>query len=220
MSKRRKKLNLIIRGFIYREDWTPLSTRKKRNPLYTIDFRKVAKGYIRLITELSRIYDVTVYITTYTTADSAYRNEIIELLRFNNIRVEAILLSYEEGSSQFTTTIKALKQIDWTDYTLIIRGDMNIKLRLIRELCSFKPKQSYVFVLCQELRSDEDKVIDVLHWIPKLRMAAFYKFIAVRGRTDAHRIHKSISVKKIVPDDAHKCKNTELCNEFFSLYGG
>ncbi len=220
MRKRRKKLNIVIRGFIYKENWTPLSNRKKRNPVYTIDFKEVLKNYVRLITELSRIYDVTVYISTYTSADSAYRQEIKELLRFNNIKIEEILLSSEENSSQFTTTVKALRHIDWTDYTLVIRGDMNIKLRLIRELCTFKPTQSYVFVLCQELRSDENKVIDVLHWIPKLRMSAFYKYISLKGRACAHRIHKSIAVRKIVPDNKHKCKNTELCNEFFSLYSG
>ena len=48
----KQKIRLIIRGFLYKEDWTPISSRKERNKNYTIDFLKCQDGYSKLISKL------------------------------------------------------------------------------------------------------------------------------------------------------------------------
>ena len=155
----KQKIRLIIRGFLYKEDWTPISSRKERNKNYTIDFLKCQDGYSKLISKLKEKYDVSVYFTTYNTTPTNTIKVISKT--FNPC---SFFFSEERLSSQFTTSKKALDSLPTEEGSLniLLRSDMTITDLFIEKICNFDYQKNplALYVLCKEQRN-LDKVIDV-----------------------------------------------------------
>lgn len=205
-------LNLIIRGFVYRENWTPLSSRKQRNTNYTINFIKCIDGYKQLINKLQTKYNVKLFISTYDTSPEWILNQIKE--EFNTVE---IFLTPEKNSSQFSTTCTALKKIQNNYHTLIIRSDILITDKLINIILNTTINDKDLYVLCKE-KNKKDKVIDIVHVFANTIKFSFLSYISKQNLKDAHKIHKEIRTS--VLDKDNMCVNTENCKEFYTIYSG
>jgi len=210
----KQKLNIIIRGFIYRENWTPISVRKKIIQNYTIDFFKCCNGYIDLIDKLQKKYDLDLYFTTYDTTPLSVLNNIRK--QFNP---KDIFISKELNSSQFTTTTTALKNllantISKNILSLIIRSDIIIEKKLIDTIYNSSFNEDKLYVLTKE--KNRDRVIDIIHVVPASRLEQFVEYIQIPNLLHAHNIHKKIKCK--VMSTYNNCKNTDGCTEFYRIY--
>lgn len=211
---KKQNIDLIIRGFLYRPNWTPISTRKTRHPLYTIDFLKCYDRYMLLIEKLSLKYNINLYFTTY---DSTPNNHIKTIQSLMN--PVDIFISPEKESTQFTTTKTALNKpiLNNHNIKMLIRSDILLTDYFINLIFEHNFSENILYVLCKE-RNPRDRVIDVFHvfygdeLLPKVQ-----KYFSI-PRRDAHRIHKEIYTKVLSINEKHNCRSTEVCTEFYSIY--
>lgn len=136
-------LNIIVRGYLYKKNWTPLSTAKQKYPNYTQDFRELIENYKELFDNLSQKYKVTITFTSYDNCP-----EFIKEVIFNNSW--NLHLISEENSTQFSSCCSYLKTVD-DNVNLIIRSDLVIKKKLIDLLSNFDyQKCTNMIVLSKE----------------------------------------------------------------------
>jgi len=205
-------LNFIIRGFLYKENWRPLSTRNKKGS-YTINFIKCHKGYSILFNRLAEKFNAKLYFSTYSSTPDFMLNYIR-----NNFSSASISFSDEARSSQFTTSINILNKIKndnkISDYTIVIRSDLILTENFINLILSSNFDNDRLSILCKEANS-RDRSVDIIHIVPKMKYDEFLKFISRQPR-DAHRIHKHILTKSIITQ--HNCVAVKQCGEFFKIY--
>jgi len=190
-----KTFNIILRGFLYKENWTPLSSRR-RDGSYTIDFTKNYQGYKQLFLKLCDRYNVKIFFSTYDTTPQ----DIIYNIK-KDFYPENVFLSPEKKSSQFTTAIKAIKEInDHSDLTLLIRSDLYITSDFIDFICNYNyignnvdPTATMPLYLLNKEKNGK-KSIDVLHIISKNIIAKdFLNYISKKGLRNTHYIHQKIN---------------------------
>ena len=133
-------LNIIVRGYLYKKNWTPLSTAKKKYPNYTQDFRELIENYKELFDNLSRRYIVTITFTTYDNCP-----EFIKKIIFNN-NWNLHLIS-EKNSTQFSSCCSYLETVN-DNVNLIIRSDLVFKKKLIDLLSNFHHTYLVNILMC------------------------------------------------------------------------
>ena len=215
----KQKIRLIIRGFLYKENWTPISSRRARNKDYTIDFLECQDGYVKLISKLRETYDVSVYFTTYDTTPTNTVKLISET--FNPCW---FIFSKEERSSQFTTSKKALDSLPTEKgcLNILLRSDMTITDLFIEKICNFnyQKNQFALYVLCKEAKTK--KALDVFQcFYDNSIRTKLSKEINKVMTHHLHGIHKKIYTLCILDDEsieAKDCLTTELCKHFFRIY--
>jgi hypothetical protein len=211
-------IDLIIRGFLYKPNWLPLSTRKRYTGKYTIDFFKYSDFYKKLIQALKTKYNVNLFFSTYDTTPEENLKQICNLFSPVNI-----FLSPELNSTQFTTVYKALKEpsiLNNSNIKLLIRSDILVTPYLINTLLSqSKLNKNILYVLCKE-KVNNDKVIDILHLFHGDKILSDLTDYFSIPRKHAHNIHKKIYTKILTHNNAHNCFRTEDCKEFFSIFEG
>jgi len=213
---KKRKVRLILRGFLYKENWTPLSTRKQRNSNYTINFLKCYDGYQKLVNKLKSKYKLSLYFTTYNITPKNIINSVDKLFD-----PDSFFFTEEIGSSQFSTTRTALSELEYIEgcMNILLRADMTITDLFIDEIMNFNfDQKDSLYVLCKEInKNKEDKVIDTLQifYDNKIR-DDFLKEIKKLPK-DLHKIHKKIHTKLILKNNA-TCINTELCKDYFRIY--
>jgi len=215
----KQKIRLIIRGFLYKENWTPISSRKKRNKDYTIDFLQCQDGYAKLISKLRETYDVSVYFTTY---DTTPKNTVKLISKIFNPC--SFFFSKEEKSSQFTTSKKALDSLPNEEgyLNILLRSDMRMTDLFIEKICNFNytAHKNALIVLCKE-STIKDKVIDVFQCFYDNDIRNKLLKEINKLSIDLHKVHKQIYTLCILDQASIKknpCQNTELCKEYFRIY--
>jgi len=228
-------LHFIFRGYLYKENWIPVSVRGRffgHGP-YNIDFTK--KSYIEhlnLINNLKEKYDVQLYFSTYDTTPENVISFVNE--KFNP---KEIILSPEKNSNQFTTLRTALHKIKKEEgapsLTMVLRPDIFITDKLISLIVNFEYGDDRLYVLCRE--HNRNYFIDIFHCFSNNIFDSFSQYLtngAVDGkcrRKDElyakdgspralHRIHKHILTQSIVPKPLdHPCKRTMECDYYFTV---
>jgi hypothetical protein len=190
-----KTFNIILRGFLYKENWRPLSSRR-RNGRYTIDFRNNYESYKQLFLKLKYKYNTKIYFSTYDTTPSNIIYHVIQ--EFNP---ENIFLSPERNSSQFTTAVKAIKTIEeHSDLTLLIRSDLYLFDSFIDFICDYDyaicdndPALRKPLYLLSREKKRKYKSIDIFHIIPNsIIQTIFLDYIEQKNLRDTHLIHRKI----------------------------
>lgn len=217
----KKKLHIIIRGFLYKENWTPVSKRKRKISNITIDFfNKPSDSFQTLIKKLSDKYNLSIYFSTYDSTPQSILKNVTDIFK-----PKQIFLSPEIGSTQFTTVVTALKNFNsykQEDLILVIRGDIILKDPLINLMYSYNFERDAVFVLCKEMYGGKgtftkDIVIDVFQIFPATILDKYFNFISTKKLAHAHKIHKHIFSLSMLPRGAILCPTTYLCSHFFDI---
>lgn len=213
----KKKMCLIIRGFLYKENHKPISWRKKYfQDGFTLDFRKNLPYYKSLIDMLSKKYDLHTVITTY---DSTPK-DILEEAR-NSLNAE-IFLSSELKSKQFTTSVTAIEQLNKNnfDFLLLIRSDLILREKLFNIIVHSDLSSNHVHVLSRELKHNFLSLIDVLHIIPKTIIDKFLLHIRTLPRW-LHDIHEFMPTKELIDDKADlslpRCYCAYRCHDYYTI---
>lgn len=227
------KLNLVIRGFLYKENRIPFH-RSSWWP-YTIDFSKVRSGYERLIKALSEKYDVDVYFSTYDSTPYDFLDSLKDFPRF-----KSFVFSEEKSSVQFTTASAALSAIP-KELTLLIRSDLIMTEEFIYEICNKNYAEScvYAFSRNSDLRGRAyDNIYDLIHIISKDKIDDFVSckvdtYGTLDQCIDLHHIHHFLKVdyiiehdcflfplKKLAPDGVPEDSSNSYCSRFWKVYRG
>lgn len=150
-------LNIIIRGFIYKSKWSPISSSKDKYPCYTQDFRKIILPYQILFFNLSKKYKLKITFTSYNSTPEFMK----QIIKDNNWGLHLIS---EKDSYQFSSCCSYLKKMKNNDITLILRSDLILRANLITLLSNFNYQN------CKELiflsREPNGKLNDILFIVP------------------------------------------------------
>lgn len=223
----KKKLFIIVRGFIYRKNWTPLSKRKKYIRNYTINFFDTENNFKKTIDKLSEKYDVNLYFSTYDTTPQEYIEKLKEIFPYCKI-----IISPEKYSSQFTTVVTALNHIkgicDSTDMILLLRSDIIIKEPLINVISNHSFDKDILYVLAKEqcvtrtkkeIRRTRNITIDVIQIFYGSHLMRILDYFCQPKLKSAHKIHTQIYANVMVPieESFFVCPSTYLCSYFFEI---
>lgn len=215
-----KIINIILRGFLFKPNHTPYSSRRLIAKSYNIDFFKMGiEPYIDLINKLQKKYIVNIYFSTYDTTPSETINEIKKT--FTNAE---IILSPEINSYQFTTTSNALKKINIdADFTIVLRSDLILKQKFINLICSVDYDPNKIMALAQYQRKGLG-FFDILHIIPRSLKDAFTNILDTNRPKDLHKLWAIIPTallcgKRMFYTNNCRSNNTG-CAEFYTVYDG
>ena len=196
-------LNIIVRGYLYKKNWTPISTAKIKYPNYTQDFRKLIKKYKKLFENLSKKYQVSITFTSYDNCPDFIKKIILK----NNWNLHLIS---EVNSTQFSSCCSYLETVD-DNVNLIIRSDLILSEKLIDLLSNFDyEKCEKLTVLSKE---PNRKLNDILFIVPP----------EIRLRLMEH-LHKSRHGHKLGDmyvsclDGKKWCVTQE--NDYYQIYRG
>lgn len=217
------KLFFIVRGFLYREDWTPLSKRNQHAKNYIIDFFDTENNFKKTIDALSSKYNICLYFSTYDTTPKLFLQKIKD-----NFPGCEIIISSETGSSQFTTVIQSLKHIEKyctnQDLILLIRSDIIIKEPLFKLLNEYNFDKDILYVLAKEKEVKTDIythniVIDILQIFYGSHLIKVLNYFSQPKLGSGHRIHRKIYTNVMVPiEESYPiCPSTYLCSYFFDI---
>jgi len=191
----KKNFNIIIRGFSYKENWIPLSTRRHKTERYTINIIDNIHRFEKLITNLSKKYNVTTYLSTYNTTPKKILDEACDRLK-----IDKVILSEEKNSKQFTTAIRSLEEIQLSGLTLLIRADLIKKDKLIELISNYDFDYEHIYALC--LEKNGSKISDFFHIIPDKKIPEvknFLKNLDMRIQ-QGHYIHQHINTKTMISE--------------------
>ena len=226
-------LNLIIRGYLYKENRKPFHSAHWWT--YTIDFFTVRDSYEKLVKSLSVKYDVKVYFATYDTTPEFYINNLKEFPNF-----KGFVLANEEGSYQFTTACKALKELP-KELSLVIRADLIMTPQFIKEIVNKNYTNDAVYVFSRSsdfLGSSCRNIYDLLHVVPKSKIKQFVTekvdFFGTLDRCiELHHLNqfilvdyilehnnKDLPIKKLAPDGVDENLANSYCSRFWKVYRG
>lgn len=124
-NKEKETIHILVKGYLYKNKYTPYSNAKNNYKNYVIDFFKLEKMYEKLFNELKNIYNLKITFITYSNTPKPY----LDFIRNKNWNTYLIP---EKKSKQFTGTIKYLDLV--RNNCLIIRSDLIIKNNLIELL--------------------------------------------------------------------------------------
>lgn len=196
-------LNIIVRGYLYKKNWTPISTAKIKYPNYTQDFRKLIKKYKKLFDNLSKKYQVSITFTSYDTCPDFIK----KIISKNNWNLHLIS---EESSTQFSACCSYLETVD-NNVNLIIRSDLILEEKLINLLSNFDyQKCKKLTVLSKE---PNRKLNDILFIVPP----------EIRLRLIEH-LQKSLHGHKLSGMSVSCLDSKEWCvtqeNDYYQIYRG
>lgn len=213
-------LDVILRGYLYKENWTPLSTRRKSHRNYTIDFNKCIEDYEKLILSLKQKYEVATYVTSYDNTPDCIINTIK-----TKLSPRAIYLHAEQNSTQFTTLTNALSLLikdinSISEHGLILRSDLLITNKFIELIRSTKYDSKSMYVMCQE-SNKFNRTVDMVHVIPKRLYKKFLHYTSLKGMKSGHYLHMSMPTKYLLPVNfkghcTEQCKDSRNCAQYFS----
>ena len=196
-------LNIIVRGYLYKKNWTPISTAKIKYPNYTQDFRKLIKKYKKLFDNLSKKYQVSITFTSYDTCPDFIK----KIISKNNWNLHLIS---EESSTQFSSCCSYLNTVD-DNVNLIIRSDLILEEKLINLLSNFDyQKCKKLTVLSKE---PNRKLNDILFIVPpeiRLRLTEHLQ-------KSSHG-HKLAGMSVSCLDGKKWCVTQE--NDYYQIYRG
>lgn len=196
-------LNIIVRGYLYKKNWTPLSTAKRKYPNYTQDFRKLIENYKELFDNLSQKYKVTITFTSYDNCPEFIK----EVIFTNNWNLHLIK---EENSTQFSSCCSYLETVN-DNVNLIIRSDLVLKKKLIELLSDFDyQKCGNIVVLSKE---PNNKLNDIFHITPP-----GFKLKIIKKLKNASNGHKLSGM--IVSCFVTKRWCVTDKNEYYQIYRG
>lgn len=200
------KLNIIIRGYLYRENWYPLSSARKSHSNYTQDFRKVIEHYKNLFSKLSEKYELFVIFTSYSNTPE-YIKQLIYENGWN------LYLIKEENSNQFTSICSYFKKYPTKNISIVIRSDLLLKPLLIELLYNYhyNNDNKNVTILSTEPKT---KLNDVLMIIPSSYISKM--IILLKNAKNAHFIYKNIKIKLLTKEKwlvTHK-------NNYYEIFRG
>lgn len=228
-----EKLNVVIRGFLYKEDRLPF--HKFCWWPYTIDFAQVRIYYERLVKKLSKNYDVDVYFATYDSTPS----KVLESLK-DFPMLKDIVLTGEKDSLQFTTASFALNKLP-KELTLLIRSDLIMEEDFMSYLCNRSYNNECVYAFCKftDARGKAyDNVYDLVHVIHKNKIDSFVNdevdtYGKLNECIDLHHIHNYLDVEyildhdynffsliKLAPDGVPEDRSNSYCSRFWKIYRG
>lgn len=196
-------LNIIVRGYLYKKNWTPISTAKIKYPKYTQDFRKLIKKYKKLFDNLSKKYQVSITFTSYDTCPDFIK----KIISKNNWNLHLIS---EESSTQFSACCSYLETVD-NNVNLIIRSDLILEEKLINLLSNFDyQKCKKLTVLSKE---PNRKLNDILFIVPP----------EIRLRLIEH-LQKSLHGHKLSGMSVSCLDGKKWCvtqeNDYYQIYRG
>lgn len=196
-------LNIIVRGYLYKKNWTPISTAKIKYPNYTQDFRKLIKKYKKLFDNLSKKYQVSITFTSYDTCPGFIK----KIISKNNWNLHLIS---EESSTQFSACCSYLETVD-NNVNLIIRSDLILEEKLINLLSNFDyQKCNKLTVLSKE---PNRKLNDILFIVPpeiRLRL--------IEHLQKSRHGHKLSGMSVSFLDGKKWCVTQE--NDYYQIYRG
>lgn len=198
-------LNIIIRGFLYRENWTPLSSARNKYSNYTQDFRKLIKYYKNFFNKLSEKYKLFIIFTTYDNTPEHIKQIIYE----NGWN---LFLIKEKHSNQFTSVCSFFERSHTKNINIVIRSDLVLKPSLIELLYNYDYYNSTnITVLSIEPNC---KLNDVLMIIPPPYVSNIINLL--KHAKDAHFMHKKLEIKILTKETwfvQHK-------NNYYEIFRG
>lgn len=200
-------LDVIVRGFLYKENWVPISNHRK-GLKYTIDFLNIMESYKTLLEELSKKYNISLYFSTYETLPKKKRKSIEkEFVDYS----PTFFLSEEKGSTQFTTPIHALKKLSQNgNNKLLIRGDLIITEKLIGVLIDAKITDNV-----RVLFKSGELVNDTVHLIHSTKAKPLIEFFT-KNKISGHKLHQHIETTYMV-SIPYKA-NTYNVSQYYEIY--
>ena len=227
------KVCLILRGFTYKENYlagkqshgnTTLdktegfykpSTRWQKIGPFNLNFLEVINQYRHLIESLQQKYNLDTVVSTYDTTPKEILEEISESKLFKDI-----IISPEEDSYQWTTTIKAIEDLkEEYDWFIVLRNDLknitDLFIQTVKE-CKYDPKYIYALIEMDHAGTD---VVDVLQAIPKKRIGDYLEYINDIKCYTAGDMNKKISDVSTMAHKRKSCHNNENCKDFFTING-
>jgi predicted SAM-dependent methyltransferase len=228
-----KRLNLIIRGYLYKENRIPFHGSLWWP--YTIDFSQVRVHYENLVKKLSKKYDVDVYFATYYSTPS----EVLESLKDFPL-LKDILLIDEKDSLQFSTAHFALSELS-KKLTILIRSDLIMEEDFVSYICnhSYDDECVYVFSRSSDARGRAyDNVYDLVHVVHENKIDSFIndkidRYGKLDECIDLHHIHNYLDVQyivehgynllpliKLAPEGVPEDCSNAYCSRFWKIYRG
>ncbi len=190
----------ILRGFLYMENWNPVSITGKKY-CYTQDIKQYWKYHEKLIDILSKTYNIFIYFITYDITPKSY----IEWAQ----KLGSIILIPYYQSSQFTTLYQGLTQIDNYDCYMIHRTDIKYYDDFY-DLFDNINMESKVYVLNKEIT---DLPSDLFFWFSSNKRLLFEKAIS-SYTINAHHIHTIIDINYL---SKHKVLKVRSKNNLYEL---
>ena len=198
-------LNIIIRGFLYRENWIPLSSARNKYSNYTQDFRKLIKYYKNFFNKLSEKYKLFIIFTTYDNTPEHIKQIIYE----NGWN---LFLIKEKHSNQFTSVCSFFERYHTKNINIVIRSDLVLKPSLIELLYNYDYYNSTnITVLSIQPNC---KLNDVLMIIPPPYVSNIINLL--KHAKDAHFMHKKLEIKILTKETwvvQHK-------NNYYEIFRG
>jgi hypothetical protein len=241
-----QKLNFVIRGFLYKEDRMPFY--RKAWGSYVIDFNKVRPYYEDLVCQLSNLYDVDVYFSTYSSTPGDMLDSLKDFPNF-----KSVLLTEESGSFQFTTASSALKQIK-KNLTLLIRSDLIMAEEFIDRIVNKQYGKNCIYAFTafsDSANRFKDNICDIIHVIPDnkitdfitekitsdnpaCRTSMYSDFICTLEEcVHLHQLHWNFDVdfiidhdqnmrplEKLAPYGVSEERSSAYCSRFWKIYRG
>lgn len=152
------KINIIVRGYLYREGWSPNTTAKKDHPLYIQDFTQLIDAYKKLFNGLAKKNEISVTFTSYDITPTRIKDIIISN-KWNLYLAEEV-----KSPLQFTTCCSYLETLNDNHMNLIIRSDLIIKDKLIELLCDLNYETCEKLLVLQKEPNGQPN--DVLFVVP------------------------------------------------------
>jgi hypothetical protein len=183
-------INLILRGYLKKNNYQPKSKRKKTIEKYDIDFLEYSYFYERLLNQLKKKYKVNLFFATYDTTPTTYLNEIK-----NKFDPQGIFLSQEIDSTQFSTTCDALQDKyfkETNNLTFILRSDILMTDLFISKLCDYEFKnKSKLYTTCQDQGQQGNVLnhVDIFHACHSDVLKNITEWMC-KGYPNAHFIYK------------------------------
>lgn len=185
----------ILRGFLYMENWKPLSNSGK-NYCYTQDIKEYWVYHKKLIKILLKEFKVTIYFITYDITPPEY-------IEWAKEKGNVIFFRYND-SSQFRTLFKGFRKIENYDFYMIHRTDVKYHDDFYNLFKKIKIPQE-ITVLNKEYCENTN---DIFFWIPHKKKLEFQNAIS-SFTTHAHNINKKTIIEYLSNTTILKirCKN-------------
>lgn len=203
------KLNIIIRGHLYKENFRPafMSKLKRKNncrEYYTQNFLEIIDKYSELFKGLMSRYKVSVTFTSYDTTPS----NVIDVIQSNNWNLHLIP---EQGSRQFTSCCDYIETQKDDCINLLLRSDLILKDKFISILTQFDYEScDGIFVLSNQPNNREN---DILHIFPSYMNS---NILQLKRSPSGHFLHRKYNISTLVKKKWWVVNK----NDYYEIYRG
>ena len=201
----KKTVNVIIRGFLYIENWIPNSSQRNIYKPYTQDFRIVEDKYRQLFDILKKKYNLEITFCSYTSTPKY----IIDYIKNKQYNLHLIPFNKKY---QFNHVYSFLENNKYNP-TIILRSDLILSDIFIKKLSEIDyHKLNKIIVLARE---PNDKIVDIMFIIPvkfidDMRIALFNK-------RDGHFIDRSNYIKNNIMLMENECFVSFKENKYYEI---